>query len=203
MAATIQEEINPKSIENQKIATQKNEAEKRGAATNRLPFNWNLKTNPKRMKTKVTKNPNTPNNNLENLILNLESMKNDKNWHQAIGVGSASFSEGVETAIEAIKEFKNHINVILWDTDKIGVNCLYHYVTDKMQEDEPALKKLVEFDEFVDYVRESELNVFCVGPNDYEMMSAWDYAIEYWEDVKTLYWDNHLKFQLESEVNHV
>ena len=155
------------------------------------------------MKTKVTKNPNTPNNNLENLILNLESMKNDKNWHQAIGVGSASFSEGVETAIEAIKELQNHISVILWDTDKIGVNCLYYYVTDRMHEDEPALKKLVEFDEFVDYVRESELNVFCVGPNDYEMMSAWDYAIEFWNDVKTLFWNNYLRFQLESEVNHV
>lgn len=154
------------------------------------------------MKTKVAKNPNTPNTNLETLISNLEQMKNDKSWHQIIGVGSASYGEGISDAIEAIKEYDNRIKVELWDTDKIGLNCKYNYVTSVMDEDAPVLTRLVSFDELENYVRESELNVFCVGPNDYEMMSPWDYAIDSWEDVKQLYWDNYLKFQLEGELNN-
>lgn len=59
------------------------------------------------MNTKVTKVNDNPNSTLIGLIANLTQMQNDVNWHQAIGVGSASYAEGLSTAIEAIREYRN------------------------------------------------------------------------------------------------
>jgi hypothetical protein len=59
------------------------------------------------MNTKVTKVNDNPNSTLNGLIANLTNMQNDIAWHSAIGVGSASYAEGISTAIEAIREFRN------------------------------------------------------------------------------------------------
>lgn len=59
------------------------------------------------MNTKVTKVNDNPNSTLAGLIANLSNMQNDANWHRALGVGSASYAEGISTAIEAIIEYRN------------------------------------------------------------------------------------------------
>jgi len=59
------------------------------------------------MNTKVAKVNDNPNSTLNGLIANLTNMQNDAEWHRAIGVGSASYAEGISTAIEAIIEYRN------------------------------------------------------------------------------------------------
>ncbi|MBO9671997.1 MAG: hypothetical protein J7577_01025 [Sphingobacteriaceae bacterium] len=64
------------------------------------------------MNTKVTKLTDNPNSTLNGLIANLTQMQNDKEWHNAIGVGSASYAEGISTAIEALREYMSISNPI-------------------------------------------------------------------------------------------
>jgi hypothetical protein len=59
------------------------------------------------MNTNLLKESDNPNATLTRLIANLQQMRTDSNWHQAIGVGSFSYAEGIKDAIEAIKEFQN------------------------------------------------------------------------------------------------
>lgn len=56
------------------------------------------------MNTNLLKETDNPNGTLTGLIANLEKMQTDSDWHQAIGVGSFSYAEGIKDAIEAIKE---------------------------------------------------------------------------------------------------
>lgn len=56
------------------------------------------------MNTNLLKETDNPNETLTGLIANLEQMQTDRNWHQALGVGSFSYAEGIKDAIEAIQE---------------------------------------------------------------------------------------------------
>jgi hypothetical protein len=56
------------------------------------------------MNTNLLKESDNPNATLTGLIANLTQMQYDRNWHQAIGVGSFSYAEGIKDAIEAIQE---------------------------------------------------------------------------------------------------
>ncbi|RZJ91433.1 MAG: hypothetical protein EOO20_05100 [Chryseobacterium sp.] len=58
------------------------------------------------MNANLSKVMDNPNETLTGLIANLEQMQTDRNWHQAIGVGSFSYAEGIKDAIEAIKEYQ-------------------------------------------------------------------------------------------------
>jgi hypothetical protein len=72
---------------------------KKGSCYQQTPFTLRIKI-PKRMNTKLIKEIQNPNG----LICNLTDMQYDKQWHDALNVGSFSYAQGVSDAVEAIKD---------------------------------------------------------------------------------------------------
>ncbi len=76
----------------------------------------------------------------------------------------------------------------LWDTDRIGSDAAYHYITPELSEDDPA---------HTVRVSEQELIQFCIDFNNAEdEYSAVQLLHDAWEDVKDMYWDEVLEQKL-------
>jgi hypothetical protein len=89
----------------------------------------------------------------------------------------------------------------LWDTDKIGMDAVYHYATPDLSEDDDCHQIRITRDELVEFVEENELNQFQTDVDDFSSYDAQDHLVDNWEDVKDRYWSDVLEPRLESSYN--
>jgi hypothetical protein len=90
------------------------------------------------------------------------------------------------------------MNIDLWDTDRIGNDVIYHYVTPEMTEDQDAKQFKVTSDELKEFIEDNELNQFQTDVDRFSSYDAHDHLIDNWEEVKGQYWDDVVFPKLES-----
>ena len=79
--------------------------------------------------------------------------------------------------------------IILWDTDRIGNDVEYHYLTASMTEDDQCLKMRVFADELCEFIEENEMNQHQTDVDSFSSIDAESFLIDQWEEVKERYWD--------------
>lgn len=94
----------------------------------------------------------------------------------------------------------NKIVVTLFDAEKIGLNCTYHYYTSFMSDDDKCLKLTVDMEEFIEFLNEDALQ-YPGDEEDSGFDNLWDFFIDCWNDVARDYWDEILMVKLESQFN--
>lgn len=85
----------------------------------------------------------------------------------------------------------------LWDTDRIGNDAEYYYVTPEMDETQDARKFRASADDLRDFIEENQLNEFQTDVDQFRSYDAHDYLMDNWEDVVSQYWEQVVGMKLE------
>lgn len=72
----------------------------------------------------------------------------------------------------------------LWDTDRIGNDVVFHYITPEMAEDEPARKAIADEQELIRYIIDFELAEDADQANDLLHDAFEDVIGRYWLEIQ-------------------
>lgn len=76
----------------------------------------------------------------------------------------------------------------LYDTDRIGNDAEFHYLTPEMDDSAEPRKFLVTSDELCEFIEENCLNEFQTDVDEFREYDSHDYLMDNWEEVKEKYW---------------
>lgn len=76
----------------------------------------------------------------------------------------------------------------LWDTDRVGNDAEFHYVTPEMDETQEARKFRVSADDLRTFIEENQLNQFQTDVDDFKPYDAHDHLMDNWEEVVKKLW---------------
>ncbi len=85
----------------------------------------------------------------------------------------------------------------LWDTERIGNDAEFHYVTPEMDEKQDARKFRVSADDLRTFIEENNLNEFQTDVDDFKSYDAHDYLMDNWEDIVMRFWNEDVAPRLE------
>lgn len=76
----------------------------------------------------------------------------------------------------------------LWDTDRVGNDAEFYYVTPEMDETQEARKFRVSAGDLRTFIDENELNQFQTDVDDFKYYDAHDHLMDNWEEVVKKFW---------------
>jgi hypothetical protein len=93
------------------------------------------------------------------------------------------------------------MKIDLWDTDRIGNDVIFHYVTPEMTEDQDAKQYKATSSELIEFIEDNELNQFQTDVDRFSSYDAHDHLIDNWDDVKDQYWVEVVCPKLEASLS--